>query len=191
MEERFRPASPEDAGLLLDLYAPYVENTSITFEYRVPTREEFAQRVRKVTAALPWLVCLQDGRLAGYAYAAPYYTRAAYQWDAELSVYLAPEFQRRGIGGRLCRAVTEIIRRQGYVNLYSLITVPNPGSESLHRSLGFRELAVYRSTGYKLGAWHDVGLWEKQLAPPPAQPEKPLPFPELPPEVLEEILAQA
>lgn len=169
---KIRLADVCDAPALLDIYAPYILNTSITFEYTVPSAGEFAARIQNITCVFPWLVCEIDGRPAGYIYAAPYKTRAAFQWDAELSIYLSPEFQHTGIASALYACLQTLITAQGYLNLYALITVPNPSSVKFHERCGFREVCVYRNTGFKLNQWHDMAVMEKQLAP---LPEHPLP----------------
>ncbi len=167
---QIRTAQKSDVPALLGIYAPYIRNTSITFEYDVPSEEEFARRVENITKAFPWLLCEIDGKIAGYAYAAPYKTRAAFQWDAELSVYLSPDFHRMGIATALYGCIQAILKEQGYLNLYTLITVPNPVSIGFHESCGFRPLCVYHGTGFKFGAWHDMAVLEKQLAPLPQVP---------------------
>ena len=174
-----RFAEKSDAPALLNVYAPYIRNTSITFEYDVPSVAEFAARVESVTRTYPWLVCEIDGQVAGYIYAAPFKTRAAFQWDAEISVYLAPNFHRMGIASALYASLEAILTAQGCLNLYALITVPNPVSVGFHESMGFRPVCIYRSTGFKFGAWHDMTVLEKQLAPLPDNPQKCKTFHEL------------
>lgn len=75
-----RLAREEDARALLEVYAPYVENTTVSFEYQVPTEEEFARRIKETLAGFPYLVLEQGKRILGYAYAHPYAARPAYQW---------------------------------------------------------------------------------------------------------------
>lgn len=163
MEITLRMASPADAEKMLAIYAPYVENTSITFEYVPPTVEEFARRVERILPQYPWLVCEADGEVAGYCYASPHHERAAFQWDAELSVYVDSRFQRLGIASQLYHAITALLAAQGYYRLYSLITVPNPVSVGFHQAHGFSTIATYPATGYKLGEWHDMIVMERPL----------------------------
>lgn len=173
MEITLRMASPADAEKMLAIYAPYVENTSITFEYVPPTVEEFARRVERILPQYPWLVCEADGEVAGYCYASPHHERAAFQWDAELSVYVDSRFQRLGIASQLYHAITALLAAQGYYRLYSLITVPNPVSVGFHQAHGFSTIATYPATGYKLGEWHDMIVMERplrQLQDEPAPP---------------------
>jgi len=168
---KIRLAEKADAPALLNIYAPYILNTSITFEYEVPSSVEFGARIETITKTFPWLICEIDGQAAGYIYAAPYKTRAAFQWDAEISVYLTPAFHRMGIASALYACLEAMITAQGYVNLYALITVPNPVSVNFHESKGFRPVCIYRSTGFKLGEWHDMTVLEKQLASLPDHPQ--------------------
>lgn len=163
MEITLRMASPADAEKMLAIYAPYVESTSITFEYVPPTVEEFTRRVERILPQYPWLVCEVDGEIAGYCYASAHHERAAFQWDAELSIYVASRFHRLGIASRLYRAITALLAAQGYYRLYSLITVPNPVSVGFHQAHGFSTIATYPATGYKLGEWHDMIVMERPL----------------------------
>lgn len=167
-----RFATPQDAPQLLSIYAPYVKNTTITFEYEVPSVEEFAGRIATITQKLPYLIYEEDGILQGYAYASPHMTRAAYQWDVELSIYTDEQHHRKGTGSMLYRALIELLKEQGYFNLYALITLPNDRSMGFHRSLGFEQIGHYPHTGYKLDRWCDMAICA--LCP---QPELVVPAP--------------
>ena len=184
-----RLAVPADAPALLAIYAQYIE-TGITFEYQLPSREEFARRIRTFGEAYPYLVWEEDGQITGYAYAHRQAERAAYQWNAELSVYLDRACTGAGRGRRLYTALMELLRLQGIRTVYALVTLPNEKSEGLHRSLGFRLMGVQRSTGYKDGAWRDVAWFEKAIAPYDPDPAPLRPFPQIPPEQVAAILAQ-
>ena len=166
---KLRFAVPEDAQALLDIYARYI-HTPITFEYDLPSREEFARRISSTLERYPYLVAEEAGKAVGYAYAHPERERAAYQWNAELSIYLAPEAAGRGVGRALYSALMELLRLQGVKTAYGVVTSPNPASEGLHRALGFRLLGVHRNTGFKDGAWYDVLWFEKSLAGYEADP---------------------
>lgn len=166
-----RQARPEDAEAVLAVYAPYIRNTNITFEYEVPAVEEFRKRMEEIMEGYPYLICEEEGKMAGYAYAHRYKERAAYQWDAELSVYLRPEYARRGIGRAFYTALMEILKEQNVRNVYGIVTSPNPPSEALHRSMGFRLFGVSQRTGYKLGKWIDVSGFERALGDPECPPE--------------------
>lgn len=171
-----RLAQPADVPDLLAIYAPYVTDTVISFEYDVPTEGEFARRVASIQERLPYLVAEVDGRVAGYAYASPHSDRAAYQWSVNTSVYIHADYHRRGLARQLYTELFARLRRLGYVNAYAGITLPNPGSEALHRAMGFTPVGVYTNVGYKFGAWHSVEWLEMALQPRPEQPAVPLPI---------------
>ena len=181
-------ASPRDTEELLAIYGQYID-TPITFECVLPTKEAFEERIRGITACYPYLVCRENGRIVGYAYAHRQAERAAYQWNAELSIYLDRGARGRGLGRRLYGALMELLRLQGIRTVYALVTVPNEKSEGLHGSLGFRHMGTQRSTGYKDGAWRDVAWFEKQIAPYDPDPAPLAPIGQVPLERLAEILA--
>ncbi len=156
-------ATRSDAAGLLDIYAPFVSGTSITFETIVPSVEAFADRISSYLATYPWLVCEIDGSLAGYAYASRYRERTAYQWSVECSVYIHPGFYQQRIATALYKSLISILQVQGFRNLYAVINLPNNRSVAFHESFGFRWLATYEKVGYKLGRWKDVGWWQLQL----------------------------
>ena len=188
MEIRF--AAETDAPALLAIYAQYIE-TGITFEYQLPTPEEFAQRIREFGGTYPYLVCEESGRIVGYAYAHRQAERAAYQWNAELSVYLDRDHTGTGLGKRLYHALMELLLLQGVRTVYALVTLPNEKSEGLHRSMGFRLMGVQRSTGYKAGAWRDVAWFELPIADYDQGPAPLRPLPQVPPEQVAAVLRQA
>ena len=173
MEGQFtiREAVPGDAPALLDIYAPYIRDTVITFEYDVPTAEEFAARIEETAAAHPYLVCERDGQIIGYAYAHRIRERAAYDWAAELSIYLAPEAHGHGVGTALYRCLIDLLEQQRLRILYGCVTLPNEKSQKLHEKLGFSLVGVWHGSGWKFDGWHDVGWFEKRLGGDgPAQP---------------------
>ena len=175
-DPHIRTARPEDAPGIQAIYAPYVRDTAISFEMEPPGVQEMARRVSTILPAFPWLVWEDDGRLAGYAYAARHKERMGYQWSVDVSAYVHRDFHRRGIGGALYRALLAIVRGQGFFNAYGGITLPNAASVALHESAGFRPLCVYRGVGFKRGRWHDVGWWHLRLGELPANPQPPRPF---------------
>lgn len=161
---RIRFATPGDAGDLLAIYAPYVTNTAITFEYDVPAPAEFAARIAGLAGTYPYLVAETGGTPVGYAYASRHMERAAYAHDVQTSIYVAPRGQSRGLGKALYRCLLRLLAAQGYCVAYAAVAIPNPQSEGLHAALGFTPIGVFRKTGYKLGAWHDVLWLEKAIA---------------------------
>ena len=181
MSIRMRVATPADAAGCLAIYRPFVESTPVTFERTVPSVDEFAGRMAEVLKRHPWLVCEEQDRIQGYVYATYYRPRPAYQWGLETTVYLAPDARGQGVATVLYRNLLECLRRQGIVNAYAAITLPNDASVALHERLGFLFLGQYDATGYKLGAWHTVGWWQLRLSPLPDQPREPIPFPDLEP----------
>ncbi|MDJ0946742.1 MAG: GNAT family N-acetyltransferase [Kiloniellales bacterium] len=176
---RVRTAETSDAAAIAEIYAPIVRETVISFEAGPPSAGQMAARVEHVLKTHPWLVAEEDGRILGYAYAGPHRSRAAYRWASDVSVYVRPEAQRRGVGGGLYRALFEILRRQNLAAAYAGIGLPNPASVALHDSLGFGLIGIYRKVGFKFGAWHDVGWWHLALADLGNRPPEPIPFPSL------------
>ncbi len=170
-----RFAEETDAKELLKIYGQYID-TSITFEYCLPSEEEFRQRIRNVKQeGYPYLVCMEDGRITGYAYAHRPFERAAYQWDAELSIYLDRSCTCGGLGGRLYGILLELLKMQGVRTVYGCVVSPNPKSERLHERMGFQRIGVFKNTGYKNGTWLDVVWFEKKIGsfsggPEPVKP---------------------
>jgi len=167
-----RLATEQDAGQIQAIYAPIVRQTAISFETESPTVEEVQRRVTDTLARLPWLVCEQQGKIFGYAYASPHRARAAYRWSVDVSVYVHAQARRQGIGHGLYKSLFKILTLQGFYNAYAGIALPNPGSVGLHEAFGFKPIGVYRGVGYKLGAWHDVGWWHLPLQPTKVPPEE-------------------
>ncbi len=182
-----RFAEPADAEALLAIYAQYIE-TSITFEYDLPTAEEFRRRIEDITATYPYLVYEEGGRVLGYAYAHRYRERAAYQWGAELSVYIDRSAHGFGLGKRLYAALIRLLRLQGVRTVYGVVTQPNEKSGRLHTAMGFTVAGIVRSAGYKAGAWHDVATYEKPIAPHDDPPAPLLPLSAADPAAIQQIL---
>ena len=158
-----RFATHRDLNRILEIYAPYVRETAVSFEYVVPGIGEFTARFDAVTARFPWLVWEEKGQIFGYAYASAPFNRAAYQWCAESSVYLVPQAQGRGIGRKLYTALEESLRAQGYYKVYAIITSENQPSLAFHRAVGYTEVARLPRSGFKFGRWHGVVWMEKLL----------------------------
>lgn len=157
-----RIATEKDIPAMLAIYTPYVLHTTYSFEYIPPTLEQFAQRFCKYTVQCPWLVWEEDGAVVGYAYGSLPFERAAYAWCAEVSIYLAPELQGKGIGRKLYAAVEEILWRQGYRIIYALITSENEGSLRFHEKVGYTYCAQFPDCGIKFGRRLGVIWMEKK-----------------------------
>ena len=173
-----RFAVPQDAPALLAIYAQYIR-TPVTFETVLPSPEAFAQRIRDIQSTYPYLVLEGAGRPVGYAYAHRARERTAYDWLAELSVYLDGSYTGRGLGSALYSLLMDLLRLQGLKTAMGCVTAPNPASETMHTALGFRLVGTSFCSGYKNGAWHDVLWYEKALAPYDVPPAPLVPFPSL------------
>lgn len=163
-----------DASACAEIYAPFVLDTAISFEERAPDAAELAERIAETSRRYPWLVAEDAGRVIGFAYAGPHRTRAAYRWAADVTVYVAPGQQRRGVGRKLYEALLERLANQGVRIACAGITLPNPPSVALHEALGFEAVGVYRRIGWKAGRWHDVGWWQRELVAPGDDPPREL-----------------
>ena len=176
-----RTAAVEDAEALLNIYAYYVTDTVISFEYKVPTVEEFRGRIEKTLKKYPYLVVEKDGEILGYAYAGAFVGRAAYQWCAELTIYLRKDVKRCGYGRVLYEALEKELARRGYLNLYACIGDPlvedeylTKNSEQFHAHLGFKKIGAFYKCGHKFGRWYNmiwmekiIGEHKKGVAQPP------------------------
>ena len=185
-----RLARETDAAEILEIYKPYIEDTAITFECEVPSFAEFGNRIKEISFAYPYLVCTSNQKIIGYAYAHRQMEREAYQWNAELSVYLEKTYFHCGVGKTLYQALIDILKMQNVRNVYGGVTSPNDNSERLHESLGFKKLGVYHNTGYKHGAWHDVAWFEKAIDDRILEPQPFLSIQEIDQETVENILDQ-
>jgi len=184
-------ATDADTSSILDIYAPYIENTSYTFETEVPTIDSFKERINSYLQNWPWLVCEINGLIAGYAYAGRHRERIAYQWSIESSVYVHDDYQRAGVGKALYTALIQILKLQGYRNLYAVINLPNDKSVAFHEKLGFEYFATYKNVGYKLGKWKNVGWWSLQLNEYSQEPLPPTKFSEMNKNKIEVLLQSA
>ncbi|MDE2182646.1 MAG: N-acetyltransferase [Alphaproteobacteria bacterium] len=185
MAGRVRIARPEDSSALAAIYAPYVRDGVASFEIDPPDAAELAQRIAKILPRHPWLVLEQDEQVLGYAYASPHRERAAYRWSTDVTVYVAPQRHRQGIGRILYSVLLPILKLQGFHAAFAGITLPNAASVGLHEAFGFALIGVYPEVGFKAGAWRDVGWWGVPLARTGASPAEPRPFT---PELLVQVL---
>ena len=160
-----RLATPDDAEAVAAIYAPVVRDTTVSFELEPPSAAEMRARIAATPATLPWLVSLDAaGAVDGYAYAGRHRERAAYQWSVDVTVYVRADARGQGVGRRLYAALFAELVGRGYVQAFAGIALPNAASVGLHEAMGFEAIGVYRSVGFKHGAWRDVGWWQR----PPA-----------------------
>ena len=170
VSERIRFVRPEDAEALARIYAPYVRQTAITFEYEPPSPEEFRRRIEGIRTRYPYLAAEEKGELLGYCYASPFKGRAAYDWAAETSIYVRRDQHRKGLGKRLYAVLEELLRAQGVLDMLASIALPDPEDEYLtldsvrfHSALGFREIARFPNIGSKFGRWYHMVWMDKVL----------------------------
>lgn len=171
-----RTATEADAEAITAIYAPIVQQTSISFELEAPTIEQMRERISKTLPDLPWLVSEdKHGQVNGYVYASKLRERAAYQWSVDTTAYLREDARGQGLGKRMYQELKRELIHLGYCQAFAAIALPNAASVGLHESVGFEALGVYRNVGFKNGQWHDVGWWQCSLQSP-SQPASPLKF---------------
>jgi phosphinothricin acetyltransferase len=158
-----RFATKADVAAILNIYRPYILTTAYTFEYDVPSLEDFTKRFETISGEFPWLVWEENGEILGYAYGERAFVRAAYQWDADLAIYLRQDVLGKGIGKALYGVVEEILRRQGYFVAYGIVTTANAGSCAFHEAMGYEKAAEFHRCGFKFGQWHGTVWYEKRL----------------------------
>jgi L-amino acid N-acyltransferase YncA len=178
MSVSIRLATLADGAAVAALYAPYVRDTCITFEYDVPDGAEFGRRIETVLKLAPWLLAVESGpegeKLLGYAYGGTWRTRVAYRWVIETAIYVDRKQHRRGIGRSLYGALLDLVRLQGFCRALGGITIPNPESIGLHEKLGFKLAGTFPKCGFKYGTWWDVGFWDLELREQPKEPQETL-----------------
>ncbi len=175
MTVHIRLATDADAVQIHAIYAPIVRETHISFEYEVPSVAEMAGRIRSKLVKYPWLVAERaDGLLLGYAYAGLWRERTAYSWVIETTIYTHAEARRMGVARGLYTALFGALRVQGYCQAIAGIALPNDASRGFHEALGFAHIGSFPKVGYKFGRWIDIGFWQLELQPPPAESTPPL-----------------
>lgn len=150
-----------DAGELLAIYAPYVKETPVTFEYDIPSLSEFENRIRTICARYPYLVACKNDKILGYTYASAFKDRAAYDWSVETSIYVSGPSKGLGIGTLLYQKLEELLKKQNICNLCACIAYPNPESIAFHEKSGFSTVAHFHKSGYKFNTWYDMVWMEK------------------------------
>ncbi len=171
-----RQADATDAAALLRIYRPFVLETSISFEYIVPSFEEFSQRIRSINADYPYILCEKEGIPVGYAYAHRYLEREAYKWDVETTIYIVPAAQGKGLGRILYTVLEEFLALQHIKNLYACITANNGGSIEFHKALGYKTFGIFPRSGFKNGRWESIVWMGKSLGDFKSTPLLPVKF---------------
>lgn len=158
-----RTAKVADAAAIQAIYAPIVEDTAISFEEVPPSIAEMRERIATTMRDYPYLTAERNGEVIGYAYASQHRSRAAYRWSVDVTVYIADQAHRKGVGRALYSRLIAELTERGFHAAFAGIALPNPGSVALHESMGFTPLGIYREVGQKFGRWHDVGWWQRLL----------------------------
>lgn len=176
---KIRIAVPDDAEELVNIYKYYVENTDVTFEYDVPTVEEFKNRIIKTLKKYPYLVAEEDGIILGYCYVSGLGERKAYDWSVETSIYIKHGVSGKGIGTLLYNELESYLKKQNITNMYACLTGSNKVSEAFHKKVGYKTVAYFNKCGYKFGQWKDVIWMEKFIGQHVDKPEDVIYFTEL------------
>lgn len=168
-ELEIREVSPEDAERLVEIYSYYVTDTAVSFEYKVPTIEEFANRIERIQKKYPYLVCESEGTVVGYAYAGTYNSREAYDWTVTTSIYVDKEYRRKGVGSALYAALENRLKEQGIINLLAGVAFSEAedrylthDSYKFHLREGYSKVAHMKSVGKKFDRWYDL-LWLQKV----------------------------
>ncbi|MBQ3160725.1 MAG: N-acetyltransferase [Oscillospiraceae bacterium] len=168
MPIEIRPVTTNDSAELLGIYAPYVTETAITFEYDVPTADEFTERIRSTLEKYPYIAAVENGEIIGYAYAGVFKSRAAYDYDVEVTIYIKKEHRRSGVGKLLYSELEQLLKKQGITNLYACIACTENEDEFLtndsvefHQRMGYRLVGTFKQCGYKYNRWYDMVWMEK------------------------------
>lgn len=176
---RIRSAVSEDSCAVAAIYRPYVEKTSVSFEYAAPTDEQYEARIRLVQDFFPFFVCEQEGRIVGFAYAHRLHEREAFSWSCETSIYVAQDRRGSGVGHALYARLLSALKEMGFAKAYAVLGCPNEESRLFHLREGFAEEGELKDVGYKRGAWHSVLYMSRQLNVWDTPPCKPISYAEL------------
>ena len=160
----------QDAQDLLKIYSPYVEKTAITFEYVVPSLEEFIGRIENISAKYPYIKAVSDdGEIVGYAYAGTFKGRKAYDWSVETTIYIKKEARGAGIGRLLYDALEKALASMGILNVNACIAYTDAEDEYLtndsmhfHEKLGYQMVGTFHQCGYKFNRWYDM-IWMEKI----------------------------
>lgn len=155
-----RKVKPEDAPQIAEIYNYYIKNTHHTFETELLNIEETEERLKKISTFYPYLVAEEDGEILGYAHAARFKLRQAYQHTAEVMIYVKNEAKKRGVGTNLYMDLFNLLEETDIHVMIAGIALPNDSSVKFHETLGFTKVAHFKEIGYKLGRWFDVGYWQ-------------------------------
>ena len=185
MSYKIRIAKKDDAKELLEIYAPYVENTAVTFECAVPSLTEFEERIVNTLQKYPYLVAEIGGEIVGYTYAGPFKPRAGYDWSVETSIYVREDHRGTGIGKELYCELEKRLAAQNIVNVYAAVAYIDTGvsdghlnqnSFRFHEHMGFTPVGVFRKCANKFGHWYDLMWMEKKLGGHRSDPDTVIPF---------------
>jgi len=172
-----RIATEEDLGAILEIYRPFVEQSTASFEYAVPSMEAFTRRFQAITEKFPWIVWEEDGKVLGYAYGSAPFERPGYAWCAETSIYVCSDCHGKGIGKKLYAVLEALLFAMGYEVLYAIVTDENEGSLSFHRAVGYEQVAHLKNCGWKFGKSLGIVYLEKRAEFVGSPSENPVPWP--------------
>ncbi len=177
-----RDAEIEDANRILEIYAFYVRNTAISFEYEIPSLNEFQNRMKNIMERYPYIVIEKDGVIEGYAYAGAFVGRSAYNWSCETTIYISQESRKCGLGRKIYEALEERLKKMGILNIYACIGYPETEDEYLtrnsadfHGHLGFSKVGEFHKCGYKFGRWYSM-IWMEKIIGQHELKQKPIKF---------------
>lgn len=166
---KIEPVKIEDAEELLSIYAPYVQDTAISFEYEVLSLSEFQDRIKNISSALPYIKAVEAGEILGYAYAGKFKCRKAYDWSVEVTVYVRKDSRKSGVGKLLYQALEDSLKRIGILNMNACIAIPKENDKHLskdsyyfHEKMGFRLVGTFHNSGYKFNTWYDM-IWMEKI----------------------------